>query len=116
MAKPDPPEPLRVTPLTGGPWQDVAVDILGSLPSNHSILVLVDYFSRYYEYDVMTSTTTEKVIDSIDCIFGRHGLTVTIKSDNGPQFKSELFREYCEDMRKQHQNRPMEKWNAKTHR
>lgn len=25
----------------------------------------MDYYSRYYEYDVMTSTTAEKVIDSI---------------------------------------------------
>lgn len=78
VAKPDPPEPLRVTPLPDGPWQDVAVDILGPLPSNHSILVLVDYYTRYYEYDVMTSTATEKVIDSFDCIFSRHGLPVTV--------------------------------------
>ena len=40
VAKPDPPEPLRVTPLPDGPCQNVAVDILGPLPSNHSILVL----------------------------------------------------------------------------
>lgn len=76
LAKPDPREP----PLPDGLWQDVAVDILGLLPSNHSILVLVDYYSRYYEYDVMTSTTSEKVIDSLDCMFSRHGLPVTIKS------------------------------------
>uniref|UniRef100_A0A669BA80 Gypsy retrotransposon integrase-like protein 1 n=1 Tax=Oreochromis niloticus TaxID=8128 RepID=A0A669BA80_ORENI len=96
VARPDPPEPLRNTLLPDRPWRDVAVDLLGPLPSNHSILVLVDYYSRYYEYDVMSSTTAEKVIDSIDCIFSGHGLPVTIKSDNGPQFKSELFREYCE--------------------
>lgn len=49
VARPDPPEPLRTTPLPDGPWQDVAIDLLGPLPSNHSILVVVDYYSRYYE-------------------------------------------------------------------
>lgn len=97
VAKPDPPEPLRPTQLPDGPWRDVAVDILGPLPSNHSILVVVDYFSRYYEYDILTTTTADKVIDSMETIFSRHGLPVTCKSDNGPQFKSEQFRQYCEE-------------------
>lgn len=97
VARPDPPEPLKPTPLPNGPWRDVAIDLLGPLPTNHSILVVVDYFSRYYEYDVMTSTTSEKIIDSLESIFSRHGLPVTIKSDNGPQFRSEQFRLYCEE-------------------
>ncbi|KAJ8407409.1 hypothetical protein AAFF_G00279830 [Aldrovandia affinis] len=97
VSRPDPPELLRPTPLPDGPWRDLAVDLLGPLPSNHSILVVVDYYSRYYEYDILASTTTEKVIDSLESIFSRHGLPVTLKSDNGPQFKSELFREYCEN-------------------
>ncbi|KAJ8411216.1 hypothetical protein AAFF_G00172220 [Aldrovandia affinis] len=92
VSRPDPPELLRPTPLPDGPLADLAVDLLGPLPSNHSILVVVDYYSRYYEYDILTSTTTEKVIDSLESIFSRHGLPVTLKSDNGPQFKSELFR------------------------
>ncbi|KAJ8385135.1 hypothetical protein AAFF_G00192760 [Aldrovandia affinis] len=62
----------------------------------HSILVVVDYYSRYYEYDVLTSTTTTKVIDSLESIFSRHGLPVTLRSDQGPQFKSEEFSNYCE--------------------
>ena len=44
----------------------------------------------------MQSTTTEKVMDRLVDTFCRHGLPNTIKSDNGPQFKSNEFREYCE--------------------
>ena len=44
----------------------------------------------------MKSTTTEKIIDRLADTFCRHGLPNTIKSDNGPQFKSNEFREYCE--------------------
>ncbi|XP_022808778.1 uncharacterized protein K02A2.6-like [Stylophora pistillata] len=95
VSRPDAPEPLRSTTLPEGPWQDLAVDLLGPLPSGHTILVVVDYYSRYYEYTIMTSTVTEKVIDNLEEIFSRDGLPLTIKSDNGPPFRSEEFREYC---------------------
>ena len=45
----------------------------------------------------MKSTTADKVIECLDEIFSRHGWPMTIKSDNGPQFKSKEFEEYCEE-------------------
>ena len=96
VAQPDTPEPIPSTSLPDGPWQDLAVDLMGPLPSGHSLLVIVDYYSRFYEVEVMKSTTTEKVIDRPADTFCRHGPPNTIKSDNGPQFKSNDFREYCE--------------------
>ena len=92
-SRPDAPEPLRPTTLPEGPWQALAVDLPGPLPSKHLILVAVDYYSRYYEYEVLTSTTTDKVIDSLENMFSRHGLPMTLRSDNGPQFKSDEFRD-----------------------
>ena len=57
------PEPMQcVEPLTG-PWQDVAVDLMGSLPTEESLLVVVDYYSRFYEVGILRSTTVDKVID-----------------------------------------------------
>jgi hypothetical protein len=96
VSRPDHPEPLVPTQLPDGPWRDLAVDLMGPLPSGHSLLVVVDYYSRYYEISVLQSTTTDKVIDSLEEIFSRHGLPVTLKSDNGPQFVSAEFREYCQ--------------------
>lgn len=55
----------------------------------------MDYYSRYYEYDILTSTTATKVIDSLEDIFSRHGLPLTLKSDNGPQFRSDEFKDFC---------------------
>jgi len=97
VARPDPPEPLRPTCLPDGPWQDIATDLLGPLPSGHSILVVVDYYSRYYEYEIMNSTTADKVIDRLEEIFSRHGIPITLKSDNGPQFRSSEFHDFCEE-------------------
>ena len=96
VARPDPPEPIRSTSLPYGPWQDLAVDLMGPLPSGHSLLIIVDYYSRFYEVEVMQSTTTEKIIDRLADTFCRHGLPNTVKSGNGSQFKSNEFREYCE--------------------
>ena len=40
---PSPRDPVRVTDLPSGPWEDLACDLLGPLPNGDNILVLVDY-------------------------------------------------------------------------
>ena len=44
----------------------MAIDLLGPLPTGESILVVVDYHSRHYEIDIMTSTIASKVISSLE--------------------------------------------------
>lgn len=97
VSRPDVPEPLRPTALPDGPWQDLATDLLGPLPTGHSILVVIDYYSRYYEYDILQSTTAEKVINSLENIFSRHGLPISIRSDCGPQYMSAQFQAFCQE-------------------
>lgn len=95
VAQPDVPEPLRPTALPHGPWQDFATDLLGPLPTGHSILIVINYYSRYYECKILQSTTTDKVSDSLENIFSRHGLPITIRSEFGPQFMSSQFQTFC---------------------
>ena len=97
MARPDAPEPISSTQLPDGPWQELATDLMGPLPSGDSLLVVVDYFSRFYEVRILHSTTASKVIDALDDVFAVHGLPVAIKSDNGPQFIADEFKSYCEE-------------------
>ena len=94
VSRPTPPEPIRTTPLPTGPWRDLAIDLLGPLPTGESILVVVDYYSRYYEVNILKSTVTSKVISSLEEMFARHGLPESLTSDNGPQFISAEFEEY----------------------
>ncbi|RUA05256.1 MAG: hypothetical protein DSY43_04960 [Gammaproteobacteria bacterium] len=72
----------------------MAADLMGPLPSGEYVFVVVDYFSRYFEVDVLRSTTAPKIIESLDKIFCTHGLPVTLRTDNGPQFVSEQFESY----------------------
>ncbi|KAL8620657.1 hypothetical protein ACOMHN_029845 [Nucella lapillus] len=94
VGRPNPPEPVRSSKLPAGPWEDLALDFLGPLPSGHSVLVVIDCYSRYYEIAVMKSTTAEKTVGVLKTIFARHGFPLSIRTDNGPQFISETSREY----------------------
>ena len=94
VSRPTPPEPIRTTPLPTGPWRDLAIDFLGPLPTGESILVFVDYYSWYYEVDILKSTVASKVISSLEEMFARHGLPESLTSDNGPQFISAEFADY----------------------
>ena len=96
------PEPLEPTSLPNGPWQYLAIDLLGPLPSGHSVLVVIDYYSRYYEIEITKDTSSEKMIDSLENIFLRHGLPLCIRSDNGPQFTSAKFEQYLRDIDVKH--------------
>ena len=47
--------------------------------------------------DVLKSTTADKIIGSLKRMFLAHGLPVSIKSDNGPQFISQDFKEFVKE-------------------
>ena len=88
------PEPMVRTDLPSGPWQDLAADLLGPLPSGDFIFVVVDYYSRYFEVEMLRSTTSEKIISCLSKIFLTHGLPLTLRTDNGPQFVSKEVENY----------------------
>ena len=100
------PEPMKRTEPPSGPWQDVAVDLMGPMPTGESLLVVVDYYSRYYEVVIMHSTTTEKIVDALSTIFARFGFPYSLKSDNGPQFLSENFQTFLQESGIEHRTSP----------
>ena len=102
VSSPSKPESIKSTPLPSGPWQDLAIDLLGPLPSGDSVLVVVDYFSRYYEVEVLRSATSEKVIEYLEKIFTTHGLSLSLRNDNGPQFSSDTFEQYLKNQGIEH--------------
>ncbi len=102
VSRPDPVEPIRTTSLPSGPWRDLAVDLLGPLATGDSILVVIDYYSRYYEVSIMKTTVTSKIIESLEEIFSRHGLPESLTTDNRPQFVAAEFKNCIECQGIQH--------------
>ena len=68
-----PPEPMARAFPPSGPCKDCAADILGPLPSGESLLVVVDYFSRYFEAVSLRSTYSTRIIEGLKPIFARFG-------------------------------------------
>ena len=66
VSHPDHVELFRTTVLSTGPWRESAVDLLGPLPTGKSILVVIEYYSRYCEIEVMKSRITSKHIERLE--------------------------------------------------
>ena len=88
------PEPMQRVEPPSRPWQDVAIDVLGPLPSGENLLVVVDYYRRFFEVVIMHSTTYRKMIEALTPIFTRYGYPFSLKSDNAPQFVPEEFENF----------------------
>lgn len=86
-------EPLQPTPLPERPWQKVATDICEYKGKQY--VVISDYYSRYLEILHMTTTTTDQVVQLLRAIFARFGIPDQIVSDNGLQFTSDTWKEFC---------------------
>ncbi|XP_044574131.1 uncharacterized protein K02A2.6-like [Drosophila ananassae] len=89
------PPPMKRTEFPNGPWLSVATDLLGPLPNNEYILVLIDYYSRYMEFKFLRSITSQSIIEACKDIFSRLGYPKALRTDNGRQYVSGEFRNYC---------------------
>ena len=58
-------------------------------------LLLQDACSKWPEVEIMKSTSALATIDRLRSWFARFGLPLEIVSDNGPQFSSEMFKDFC---------------------
>ncbi|XP_055543261.1 uncharacterized protein K02A2.6-like [Wyeomyia smithii] len=96
VAAPAVPEPMKRRELPTEPWQHLAIDYLGPLPTGHFLFVVVDYFSRYIEVEILKKIDSRETIKRLTTIFARFGLPISITADNGPQFACEEFRVYCD--------------------
>ena len=96
VSQPLKPEPMTRTEFPSAPWQHLAFDLLGPLPSGDYIFVVVDYYSRFFEMEFTKSITTEKIVSLMSKMFVTHGLPCSLRTDNGPQFISDHFKGYLE--------------------
>lgn len=77
------------------PWQNVATDLFTL--ENEQYLIVVDYYSRYFELERMSTTTSSAIINKLKAIFARHGIPEKLVSDNGPQFSAQEFARFANE-------------------
>ena len=91
----NPKEPMIAHKLPDRPWKNVATDLF-ELDNEH-YLIVVDYYSRYFELEMMPTTTSSAVINKMKAIFARHVIPEKVVSDNGPQFSEQEFARFASD-------------------
>lgn len=97
VSSPEAPPPMNRTALPAHEWEYVAIDYMGPLPSGESVLVVVDYFSRFVEVAFTKSVSAAETIKLLWQIFSRHGFPSRLKSDNAQAFLSEEFKGFLDE-------------------
>ena len=92
----NPKEPLNPHPVPSYPWQVVGTDLFQWDDKNY--LILVDYYSRYFEVlQLRSSTSSKSVIHKMKAAFSRFGIPEKLVSDNGPQYSATEFAKFATD-------------------
>ena len=94
--------PLLPIPVQG-PFDRLAMDILGPLPTTHDgnryILVFSDYYTRWPEAYALPSVEASRIAQLlVDEILARHSAPRTLLSDRGPNFLSSVVQSVCQIM------------------
>lgn len=92
--------PLGSMPV-GAPWDRLATDIMGPFPltprGNRFILTITDYFTKWVEVfaipDQTAATCADIILNEVIC---RYGCPLSIHSDQGRNYESDLFKELCQ--------------------
>lgn len=87
-------EPMIPHRIPDRPWQVVGTDIFSWRGENY--IITVDYYSRFFELDRITSTTSSSIIHKLKAAFARHGIPEVVVSDNGPQYASKEFETFSQ--------------------
>uniref|UniRef100_T1JDT4 Integrase catalytic domain-containing protein n=1 Tax=Strigamia maritima TaxID=126957 RepID=T1JDT4_STRMM len=72
---------------------------MGPKPASRSqykwILVIIDQCTKFVELYPLTTATSSKIVDKVNEVACRFGHPSKIISDNGPQFVSTIYKEFC---------------------
>ena len=75
------------------PWEKCSVDLFEVRVYGEMYLIVVNYFSNFFEIDVLTKIASKQIIHGVKKHFARYGIPKVIAS--GSQFISHDFRVFC---------------------
>jgi hypothetical protein len=87
--------PLFSWNVANGPWDRIHIDYAG--PFEGSMwLVVVDSFTKWVEIVLLATASSKTTIIALRVMFGRYGVPRQLVSDNGAQFTSADFKQFCD--------------------
>jgi len=88
------------------PWPFAiwGIDLIGPLPVGKSgvkyAIIAIDYFTKWAEAEPLATITSKKMINFVTKnIICRYGVPQKIITNNGTQFESEEFQNFCEQFK-----------------
>ena len=88
-------ETIQHHAIPAGPWIKLGMDLCSF--KNEEYLIVVDYFSDFFEYKMLKKSSTNCVIEACKKMFARFGIPKIVHSDNGPQFTSAEFETFSRE-------------------
>jgi hypothetical protein len=94
MANPTQAPPVNTTKLPDRPWKKLGIDLTGPFTNNEYLLVVIDYYSRFPEVEIVRSITSATIINKLRKIFAVHGICNELVSDRHLDGSHEQVEEY----------------------
>ena len=90
----NPPEPVKVSILPDRPLDEISIDFLGIIETSNYFMVVIDDYSRFPVVETLTWISAKSAIPRLDRIFAMFGIPSICRTDNGPLFNGEEFRQF----------------------
>ena len=87
-------EPIQPVDTSNHPWDNVSVDLFGPMPDTKHVLVVHNMFTHFPAAKIINSTTADPVIKALYDTYTNFGTPTTHRTNNGPLFNSQQFKEY----------------------
>ena len=94
-------EPLLNFPIPKHPFQVIGTDLFEI--AGKSFLLIVDYLSKWPVVIPMRHTTSNDLVKAMKATFAQYGIPEYIVSDNGPQYSSKEFADFCKQTKAKHE-------------
>lgn len=96
---------LKSWPKADKPMQRIHMDLAGKFLDNF-YLIVVDSYSKWPEMFVIDNISSSTIIGCLHEVFSRFGDPDEIVTDNGTQFTSSVFNEFCAERGIRHMTSP----------
>jgi hypothetical protein len=88
-------EPLQLQEVPSRAWAVVSSDLFEL--NNRIYIIVVDHYSNFFEYELLSAATSGLVIRAMKQMFARYGIPEKMITDNGTQYVSDEFKKFSKE-------------------
>ena len=89
---------VKTTSMPTKPWRDLALDLMGPLPTIKSLLVTFDYYRGWIEVDVVPSSISGRIIKCLEEDFTGYEIPETFPKYNRSNLLSHEMEKFLDEL------------------